>query len=230
MYWLLAGSQAKSTATATATPELEELPHLFRLRVIGAKKLRVFFYAKVKVLTRTSFDDDEARPITDSCLRIDLFRRKTGGRCPSYLRLSLVILSLSVPFSSPRESSGSRQKMSTSCSHKTIPTTAIRHSDYYSKTKKIYRSNMGTGVSKYPNAKCTVCAARCCDELGHRIRHPHKSRCCCVCKKWHCGTHKTSHMRQRLKYEGHGGSAYSYYVYKCKSCVGTPRPYKHLRS
>ena len=38
------------------------------------------------------------------------------------------------------------------------------------------------------------CDAPCCDSCGHRVRGPHKARCCAVCGRWYyCGYHKNVH-------------------------------------
>jgi len=81
-------------------------------------------------------------------------------------------------------------------------------------------------VHKYPNARCTVCSAACCDSGGHRIRKPHKARCCSVCSKWYCGEHKVTHMVRRSKtnYDDR------YNVYKCKGCLGISREKRHETS
>eukprot|EP01083_Nonionella_stella_P005156 14976_1 len=50
---------------------------------------------------------------------------------------------------------------------------------------------------KNPGALCSVdgCFNHCITCDGHRIRSPHKSRCCSVCSKWYCGEHKVKQMQ-----------------------------------
>eukprot|EP01084_Bolivina_argentea_P312613 541224_1 len=49
---------------------------------------------------------------------------------------------------------------------------------------------------KTPGAMCSEngCFTKCITCDGHRIRKPHKSRCCSVCSAWYCGEHKIKRL------------------------------------
>eukprot|EP01084_Bolivina_argentea_P218794 371210_1 len=49
---------------------------------------------------------------------------------------------------------------------------------------------------KYPDSLCSEagCFNKCVSTDGHRIRTPHKARCCAVCSNWYCGEHKTKSL------------------------------------
>ena len=60
---------------------------------------------------------------------------------------------------------------------------------------------MGNKLCAAPKKAGTFCSEdgcfnACISSSGHRMRDPHKARCCSVCSKWYCGKHKS----KRLKY------------------------------
>mmetsp|Transcript_49984 Transcript_49984/g.79637 ORF Transcript_49984/g.79637 Transcript_49984/m.79637 type:complete len:96 (-) Transcript_49984:241-528(-) len=59
---------------------------------------------------------------------------------------------------------------------------------------------MGNKFLSPPKLAGTLCSEdgcynACVSSSGHRMRHPHKARCCSVCSKWYCSEHKAKHLR-----------------------------------
>mmetsp|Transcript_22877 Transcript_22877/g.20108 ORF Transcript_22877/g.20108 Transcript_22877/m.20108 type:complete len:89 (-) Transcript_22877:49-315(-) len=79
---------------------------------------------------------------------------------------------------------------------------------------------MGNTAPKPPNTSCSElgCNAPCISSTGHRIRKPHKARCCAVCSKWYCGDHKKSKLLRcdDVIYTGDGFLPDC--CYKCPEC------------
>ena len=88
---------------------------------------------------------------------------------------------------------------------------------------------MGNKIQKAPKLPGTLCDEdgcfnQCVSSSGHRMRDPHKARCCAVCSKWYCGEHKTKRLRYTDIYPTKIQSKEDVHrwVYKCQSgdCLG----------
>ncbi len=82
---------------------------------------------------------------------------------------------------------------------------------------------MGNTALPPPKDPGIICAENGCFDGciswdGHRIRKPHKSRCCSVCSKWYCGEHKMKRLSYTDIYPQSicSNKAVHRWVYKCR--------------